>query len=943
MRTFFLSFCSVTLVHTLSGDTWGGGRWWRCAWAWVGGMARCDRFQSSGGWGVGKARCSPVHCDGDSRSNIHTLFRRATLVVRVIACGYCRSSWTCAPSLSPHRIARGFGFTLNFNAQLIFLLACRKLLTWLRSTPLSIFLPFDQAMPAAHMAIGYIIAGSAVVHAIFHLIAGLTPGDQRIGWAGGFGGWTQAAVTGFVIATVMTTIIVTSLPSVRRKHFERFYQTHLVAAAVFFLLLIFHGMLAGALYTYKWIAAPVALYVIDRGLRTLQTHRGVVSLLPDDHTAMRMVSPSVARLALPRVFSWSPGQYAELRIPSLSRTQWHPFTIASAPHEEHMVFFIKSGGNWTEALVDHVRAAAGDLSGDRMGASPPTHLDIHVRGPFGAPAQHTGQYSRVLLIAGGVGVTPFLAVAKDADRVIKEVRAADAAAAAADPRRQSVASRMSTAESSRRSLRSAAVAEGADAGNGGGEAASGETTVAHLGRSFAYDGDSTGAAMLTEVVTTEAPTEAADLPGGTCSDLSSEIESNAGRTSEEWAVNDERAAVDDSGDDTDDSDGEREDAAYGAFAARHVSMARFLRSVTVSYAAMWVLLVRIGLLSLAATVHRVSMGASPGLTPYDATGLIIADLVLSTLFAAPVVGSVALEAAAAAKDLSFATAADDVALTVVSIVGVLLPVLALAGVAEDRSTPIGYIYALFLLPATVAAFGWRHTHILKRQLLVAPTRSGDIARLRAVDFLWTAPTVADDGWVVAEVAAIGDTVRLHRFGTREVAPEEAETDEEGSTGSSSSDWETRKLAAQTAAPADIESGGGGGDGGAGSRRGDCGFPDRARDTVSTRKPPAGGVSPSPRPSVDRRSSIGSLDSVALGRRLSLNYGRPAWGAVLSTLVAHSRSGSAVGVFVCGPVAMTDAVRDAARDAMRASRHRSRRAGGGAYGRNVRLTVRAENF
>lgn len=243
-------------------------------------------------------------------------------------------------------------------------------------------------------------------------------------------------------------------------------------------------MLAGALYTYKWIAAPVALYVLDRGLRTLQTHRGVVSLLPDDHFAMRMVSPSVARLALPRVFSWSPGQYAELRIPSLSRTQWHPFTIASAPHEEHMVFFIKSGGDWTNALVDHVRAAAGDLSGDRsMDNPPPTHLDIHVRGPFGAPAQHTGQYSRVLLVAGGVGVTPFLSVAKDADRVIKEVRAADAAAAAANPRRKSVASRPSTAESSRRSVSTAAAANGKAVANEGVHSP-GATTVAHLGRSI---------------------------------------------------------------------------------------------------------------------------------------------------------------------------------------------------------------------------------------------------------------------------------------------------------------------------------------------------------------------------------------------------------------------------------------------------------------------------
>lgn len=205
--------------------------------------------------------------------------------------------------------------------QLIFLLACRKLLTWLRSTSLSVLLPFDQAMPAAHMAVGYIIAVSAALHGVFHLIAGLTPGEQRLGWAPGFGGWTHAVVTGAVLVAVLAAIIVSSLPSVRRAHFERFYTTHQAGAAAFFLLLLFHGMLSGALYTYKWIAAPVALYVADRGLRTLQTHRGVVSVTPGDPTALRIVSPSVVRVAVPRLFPWSPGQYAELRIPSLSCTQ----------------------------------------------------------------------------------------------------------------------------------------------------------------------------------------------------------------------------------------------------------------------------------------------------------------------------------------------------------------------------------------------------------------------------------------------------------------------------------------------------------------------------------------------------------------------------------------------------------------------------------------------
>eukprot|EP00168_Porphyra_purpurea_P008984 TRINITY_DN2175_c0_g1_i3.p2 TRINITY_DN2175_c0_g1~~TRINITY_DN2175_c0_g1_i3.p2 ORF type:complete len:455 (-),score=201.87 TRINITY_DN2175_c0_g1_i3:409-1773(-) len=433
-----------------------------------------------------------------------------------------------------------------------------------------------------------------------------------------------------------------------------------------------------------------------------------------------------------------------------------------------------------------------------------------------------------------------------------------------------------------------------------------DVTVHEVGKSFAYEGDE----ALADGDSWAAAARRARRPSSSSTTGSSELDSDPeADAASEWSVVDDGSPAD-----------EAEAAAAaaaadavmnGGFTSRHVSIAAFLRSVTASYVAMWVLLARIGLLALASTVHWVSMGASPGLTPYDRTGLVIADLVLAALFAAPVAASVALEAAAAASALSFATAADDVALAATAAAGVVLPALALGGVAGDATTPMGYLYAFVLLPATLIAFGWRHFHLLTAQLLVAPARRGDVARLRAVDFLWTAPTAADDGWVVDEVAAIGDTVRLHRFGTRESAPPPPPADEAVTSSSSGSGGDGD-------AAADVEAGLGGG-------------------AVVKELPPT-----ADRPSVDRRVSTGS----AAGGRLSLNYGRPAWEAVLSTLVAHSRSGSVVGVFICGPVAMSDAVRDAARAAMRESRVRGRlplRGGGWSYGRNVRLTVRAENF
>ena len=57
------------------------------------------------------------------------------------------------------------------------------------------------------------------------------------------------------------------------------------------------------------------------------------------------------RLTLPRRrlagfggFDYKAGQYASLRVPEISRLEWHPFTISSAPCDDFLMFHIKAVG-----------------------------------------------------------------------------------------------------------------------------------------------------------------------------------------------------------------------------------------------------------------------------------------------------------------------------------------------------------------------------------------------------------------------------------------------------------------------------------------------------------------------------------------------------------------------------------------------------------------------
>lgn len=104
-----------------------------------------------------------------------------------------------------------------------------------------------------------------------------------------------------------------------------------------------------------------------------------------------------------RGLQWRPGQFAFVSAPSAGMSEPHPFTIASAPDSDrHLRFDIKAQGGWTRALPK--RLAPGQR--------------IKVEGPYGRFVFRKRVKHQVWL-AGGIGITPFLAWAEaltDADQ-----------------------------------------------------------------------------------------------------------------------------------------------------------------------------------------------------------------------------------------------------------------------------------------------------------------------------------------------------------------------------------------------------------------------------------------------------------------------------------------------------------------------------------------------
>ncbi|XP_069319828.1 NADPH oxidase 1 isoform X1 [Eulemur rufifrons] len=147
--------------------------------------------------------------------------------------------------------------------------------------------------------------------------------------------------------------------------------------------------------SWKWIVAPIILYIFERILRFYRSQQKVVI------TKVVMHPSKVLELQMNKGgFSMEVGQYIFVNCPSISLLEWHPFTLTSAPEEDSFSIHIRAAGDWTENLI---RAF------EQQDSSIPR---IEVDGPFGTASEDVFQYEVAMLVGAGIGVTPFASILK---------------------------------------------------------------------------------------------------------------------------------------------------------------------------------------------------------------------------------------------------------------------------------------------------------------------------------------------------------------------------------------------------------------------------------------------------------------------------------------------------------------------------------------------------
>ena len=121
--------------------------------------------------------------------------------------------------------------------------------------------------------------------------------------------------------------------------------------------------------------------------------------------------PGSAHVGKPRIM-YHTGQYCFVSFPEISTVESHPYTISSVPGstgsdtDYNLGFHIKALGDHSKKLADLVR---------RKGATPEL-IDVRIQGPYGNVSFNPFKYENMILVAGGIGVTPLIGLVEDALR-----------------------------------------------------------------------------------------------------------------------------------------------------------------------------------------------------------------------------------------------------------------------------------------------------------------------------------------------------------------------------------------------------------------------------------------------------------------------------------------------------------------------------------------------
>ncbi|KZT44565.1 NADPH oxidase isoform 1 [Sistotremastrum suecicum HHB10207 ss-3] len=350
--------------------------------------------------------------------------------------------------------SRGAGLVLAFDGGMILVPMLRNIIRVVRPKLAWLF-PADENI-WFHRQVAYQMAFWAMVHTTAHYVNFIRVEQTQIRKQTALEiHYTQpGGITGHVMLLIIVLMYSTAHNKIRAQCFEAFWYTHHLA---FFFMIGLYTHATGCFVrdtaqpdfiptfpfystdhclgylSWRFTIWPGILYFGERVYREIRARRSTklskLLVHPSGAMELRIVKPS---------FKYTAGQWLFIQVPDVSKFQWHPFTITSAPEDPYVSVHIRQVGDWTRALGDRVGAGPSvvqamtqaalkaydkdEKTTTALGRGDFVELDpasstrplpvVRIDGPYGAPAEDVFKAEVAVLVGAGIGVTPFASILK---------------------------------------------------------------------------------------------------------------------------------------------------------------------------------------------------------------------------------------------------------------------------------------------------------------------------------------------------------------------------------------------------------------------------------------------------------------------------------------------------------------------------------------------------
>ncbi|EAQ99740.1 Membrane flavodoxin oxidoreductase [Maribacter sp. HTCC2170] len=208
----------------------------------------------------------------------------------------------------------------------------------------------------------------------------------------------------YAFVLIILGVIISAAPPLKKKiPYHKWINIHKLMG-VFYVLGVVHGIMVNSLikelpitriYVFGMAFVGIIAWVYRAFLFNFFNKK--LNYEINDVQNLDYGLTEITMRPISNALEYNAGQFAFFKFPNISKKEQHPFTLSSHPYNENLRITIKGLGDYTDNMNEKV------AKGHK----------VLVEGPYGHfSSKYVKEFDQIW-IAGGIGITPFLSLAKD--------------------------------------------------------------------------------------------------------------------------------------------------------------------------------------------------------------------------------------------------------------------------------------------------------------------------------------------------------------------------------------------------------------------------------------------------------------------------------------------------------------------------------------------------